>query len=361
MVFAKRVGWIGVDVGTHTVKLAQAERTAAGVRLRQAVVIQRPAPWSDQDAIGRDTPLASHCEIYAGRNYGGFVGRNAAGTLPMNICQLHGLTVPQGTDDERLAMIASELAEDWDEQISPMEFGFWELDVPQHKERAGGFNVNVLAVTKPWIAQIARDCQQAHLDCWAIDGVPLAMARAVSLAPQRPARQISLALDWGYSNVTLCVVADNRPLYSRDLRDCGLRQLLDSICTELGVTEDEAQHLVDAQGFAGSDNDANANQELQRVITEAASSTLRTLTDQVQRTLQYIHSQRRHLSPTAVWLMGGGATMRNIGPNLSQALEMPVNIWRVPTDSPQLACASGDRVALFGPAVALSALAWRAA
>jgi hypothetical protein len=70
--------------------------------------------------------------------------------------------------------------------------------------------------------------------------------------------------------------------------------------------------------------------------------------------------QRRHLHPVAVWLMGGGASMRNIGPWLENQLQMPVHVWTMPGDDEPLP-AAGNRTALFAGAAAMSALAWRAA
>jgi actin-like ATPase involved in cell morphogenesis len=70
--------------------------------------------------------------------------------------------------------------------------------------------------------------------------------------------------------------------------------------------------------------------------------------------------QRRNLHPVAVWLLGGGGSLRNIGPWLSHELQIPVNIWKLPCEEVTLA-ASGNRAALFAGAAALSALAWRAA
>jgi type IV pilus assembly protein PilM len=360
-VVAKRLGWIGVDVGTHTVKLAQVVRANGGVRIRHAAVIQRPAPWSDEASMVWNTPSSSYEEISAARIFGGFVGRSAASILPMNVCELHGLTVPQGTEQERRAMISSELAEDWSECPAPMEFDFWELDVAQANERAGGFNVNVLAVAEPWINQLALDCRQSKLDCWSVDGLPLAIARAVGLVTRLRPDQSVLAIDWGFSNVTICFVANRRPLYARKLSDCGLRRLLSAVGDGLAVTEDEAQSLIDNQGVFSTNQKSTDDKDVQTAIAEAAYGTIECLIQQVQRTLQFAHTQRRHLAPSAVWLMGGGATIRNIGPYLAEALEMPVHIWGVPTDATQIPSVEVQRSALFGPAAALSALAWRAA
>jgi Tfp pilus assembly PilM family ATPase len=253
LVLSNRLGWIGVDLGTHTVKLAQAVRTTDGVRLHRAAVIQRPSPWSEDDSLALAEPNSSWLEIGAARECGGFSGRNAACLLPMNVCELRGLKVPQGDDRERRAMIASELADEEAEQPAAMEFDYWELGGEKGVETNDGFNVNVIRVSRPWIAQVADDCRRAHLDCWAVDGGPLAIARAVSFAAPSRSGERLLAVDWGFSNTTFCVVSKGRPIYARRLHDCHFRKCLSTIETSLGVSLDHAQHLVDTRGVVVPD------------------------------------------------------------------------------------------------------------
>ena len=365
MILANNIGWIGVDLGTHTVKLAQAVRSSEGVRLRRAAVIQRPSPWSEQDSLALDEPDPSWPEIMAALECGGFRGRNAACLLPMNVCELRGLKVPQGDDHERRAMIASELADDETERAAPIEFDYWELGGEKGLETSDGFNVSVMSVTRPWIDQVAADFQRARLDCWAVDGMPLAMARAVGIAAAPRTGDRVVAVDWGFSNTTLTVVGKGRSLYARRLHDCHFRKCLKAIEDTLGVTLDYAQHLVDVHGVvapgAESNQGAAGQREIQAAITDAIADVTASLVEQIERTLRYVESQRCHQHPAALWLMGGGASVRNIGPYLSASLGLPVSIWGVPTERDVNVPAQGRQAALFGAAFALSALAWRAA
>ena len=63
MPISQRLGWIGVDVGTHTVKLAQVARDGADVRLHRAAVIQRPSAWNGADSLALEQPAPSHAGI----------------------------------------------------------------------------------------------------------------------------------------------------------------------------------------------------------------------------------------------------------------------------------------------------------
>jgi Tfp pilus assembly PilM family ATPase len=335
--------------------------------LHRAAVIQRPTSWSGGEALALEQPITSFPEIRAALECGEFVGRNAICSLPMNVCQLRCLNVPPGSDQERRTIIGGELAEEWAEMRHPMEFDFWEMEPARTEKPSDAFNVSVLAASRLWITQLFRDCQKNGLDCWAVDGVPLTMARAVTLVGGATGGRRALAVDWGYSSVTLCVVGDERPLYSRRVHDCAFGRVLEAIMQVFDVTLDEAQHVADSQGVLAAEAELSASAETsadeaaQRAITEVAAQPIEELVRQVQRTLQFTESQRRHLQPAAIWLMGGGASMRNVAPYLEQKLKLPVHVWRVPHEGPGVACAAGNRSAVFGGALALSASAWRAA
>jgi Tfp pilus assembly PilM family ATPase len=343
------------------VKLAQAVRDGVSVRLHRAAVIQRPNSWNGEDALGMEQPISSAPEIRAALECGGFSGRNAICVLPMNLCQLRGLNVPPGTDQERRAMAADELTEEWAEKKVAMEFDLWETDPGRTDKNTDAFNVNILSASRPWVAQLWRDCRQSGLDCWAIDGVPLAMARAVAHAGGLDGGRRALAVDWGYSNTTLCVVGDDRPLYTRRIHGCKYGKVLDEICQAFGVSLDEAQHLMHAHGFLGNESDPAADPQIQRAITDAATETTNELVRQLKRTLQFLESQRRHLHADALWLMGGGASTRNIGPYFNQALTLPVHVCGGAFEPSAAEDLSPQRGAVFSTAIALSALAWRAA
>jgi Tfp pilus assembly PilM family ATPase len=269
--------------------------------------------------------------------------------------------VPPGTDQERRTIIADELAEDWAELRNPMDFDFWETDPGKTEKGTDAFNVNVLATSRLWISQVWRDCQRSGLDCWAIDGLPLAMARTVALAGGLSGGKRTLVVDWGYSNTTFCIAGDERPLYSRRIHDCAFRRVVDAIVKGLDVTLDEAQHLVEHDGVVAAAGESSGDLATAKAITSAAAGTLDELVRQIGRTLQFTEMQRKHLQPATVWLLGGGASMKNIGPYLADALSLPVHVWSLEPEAEPIACATGNRAAVFGNAAALSSLVWRAA
>ena len=167
-----------------------------------------------------------------------------------------------------------------------------------------------------WISQIWHDCRKSGLDCWAIDGLPLAMARTVGLAG-------------GLSG------GKRRSWSTGDIRTqhCASRATNDR-CTAGGFTivrseKWSTRSRMDSISRSTKRSTLSNRTELWRRAASRAPTrgcqgdhergigTLDELVRQLGRTLQFTEMQRRHLQPTTVWLMGGGASMKNIGPYLA--------------------------------------------
>ena len=326
-----RKGWIGVDIGSRAVKLAQVVRDVEGVRLGRAAVLPRTKPWPDEQAGARSLPVASHAEVHGAFVCAdSFAGRMAACSLPMHVYDFRGLHLPAGTYTERRTMISGELAEAWNIFEESCEFDFWETQIPGVKFRQDEPNVNVLALSKPWARQAAIDIARAGLRCVAIDGPPLAIARAIGLASPRQRTEPVAVVDWGFTNATFCVVVADCPVFVRRIRGCGLRVIAKAIEEALGVTLDQTQHLLQTAGFPDPQNADPDHDTLGQALADGAVEPLRQLVDQINRTLAYFQAQRRALIPSKLWLTGGGASIRNVAAFLGRDVAIPVETWRLP-------------------------------
>jgi actin-like ATPase involved in cell morphogenesis len=104
---------------------------------------------------------------------------------------------------------------------------------------------------------------------------------------------------------------------------------------------------------AGSDDPLR---EVQDVLTDIVAAPLAEIVAELNKTLAYPELHRSRLVPQMLWLFGGGATVRNIAEHLSSKTGLPARVWGLAArGDAQLVTAAP---ALFGPAAALSALAW---
>ncbi len=357
MLLRRDRGWIGVDVGTHAVKLAQVERRGTEYALAEAVVIQRSQPWDDAETLA-STVQRSEEELIAARTLGeGFRGSAAATVLPMAVCQLKSMQVPDGTRVERRMRIAKELATSAIPGIPSREFDFWPIDNALENATVVRENVSVLSLATQWTERVTRDHQRAKLVCQAVDGVPLALGRALRLCERAERTRPVAVLDWGFTRATFCIVLDGRPLFVRCLRDCQFGAVIRMLRDSLALTWDEARRV--AKDFAaGPHADTGDNDPLQSLVSEVVVTAINQLVAELERTLVYLKSHRAKLMPAQMWLFGGGAAVRGMNSLIEQRINMEVRCWDLGDDLFRSDTAGESPVAMLGPAIALSTLAW---
>ena len=347
----KRTGWIGVDVGTSHLKVVQLVQNQNRLRLAAAAIVPRAAAWNSSE-LTEEHALSSAGEFSAAMSLRPDLrGRNVAATLPMSLCQIHHLdpSVSRSSHSDRAVRQGIESANQ--RSAKHLQFATWPAERDQ--DGAPPVKINVLAVPHVWTDQLCEDIAHTGWSCQLVDGMPLALARAVKLVHDGASHTPWAALDWGYSQATFCVAVDGRAVYVRCLKNCSLQRVLDSISAELKVTGDEALRLLQEHGVPGS-----KPTEAAKVVAELISEPLEKLREEIARTILHLQGQRRTIVPQGVYLFGGGATIKGLSEHLTEKLELEHRVWQFEGSDEAETSLGGLQTCLFGPAVALSALAW---
>jgi Tfp pilus assembly PilM family ATPase len=359
MTLRRKKGWIGIDLGTRALKVAQVERSGPHLRLAACVVLPRAYASRDGDAEG-----ASGCD-WLGRDIlaalsleAGFSGRTAACVLPMGFTDLHCLSIPPGEAGERRAMVAHELASLFSAEKRKREFDFWETESAATAGAPAKENMNVLSVPRGLVSRVVRSLCDARLTCEVIDGLPFALARAVQLVSVPGSGPPVGAIDWGFTSGTFCIVSDGRPLFTRHLRSCGFGSLTDAVSRALNVSENEAMQLLAEHGLPDPDSRHPGREELQKVIAEIAAQPLNELAEELKKTISFVQMQYPRLLPERLYLLGDGAVVNNLTVLLLRKVGIPVQTWRLPVGDGGTANRSRILPAVLGAAAAVSALAW---
>lgn len=338
----RRCGWVGVDIGTRAVKLAQVERTGAGWRLAGRWT------FSDEEAppLTRELLLAGGlarqvAPLREVRRM--FRGRQAAAALPMSLIALRALDLPTGPLHELRAMAEQELDAEDARPVGACEVDAWPtVSGPEMTK------VAAVACERELSLRAAHDLLKSGLHCSVLDVIPCALARAVEMCDPASREEPVVALDLGYAATLLTIVRGGQPIFCRSFRGCGLQAMLTPLHHKMGINPAEARHLLTRYGIPATNESASAIGPAYQIVGRVLDH----LADELRRTLQFVNQQMR-ISPARIWLLGGGATICNLPEFVSAQTDLPAATWR-------LAGSLDASEAMYAAAAGLSKLAWEA-
>jgi Tfp pilus assembly PilM family ATPase len=247
-------GWIGLEFGHRGITIAQVQRSAQGVRIAASAELPRTVvPRDANESVGTYQNV-SRQEIQAAKMLvPGLSGRAAACVLPMSVTELTHATLPPAEPAEQLAMIANELGDSFPDGHSQREFDFWYSDLPRGDKSSAMTDVNVISLSAQRTTPVAESFAGTGLDCRVLDGIPHAVARAVTMASMsgsdRPLAAVHLAPDSG----VFVLARDGVPVFTRHLRNGGTHRIATNLSQALGLLEEEATQVLREFGLPNPD------------------------------------------------------------------------------------------------------------
>ncbi len=344
--FGHRKGFIGVDIGSTTVKLAQIEKNGSRYRLVAASMASRTAPL-DTSMWLRSNPASASNEISKALTNAKFSGRRTACTAPVAVCDIRTVSANGESESELRSTIIQQLAQIHAIPQDNIYFDFWRSQNSQPDE------FNVLSIADRWAQQILNDHKQARLSCNILDSLPHALARAAAMTHNYNPAIPLLLFDWGENTATVCISVDAQPIYVRSLSGQGFADLRRRIGQALDMTEIETREVISEYGLP---KDPASAAEIENIIGEILSPASIELIDEILRTLAFLKTQQPKLTFTNGFVFGAGAVLKNVGPWLGEKLGLTLKAWNGFDNAPQ----SSSRIPfeLLGPAIASSSHKW---
>lgn len=353
-------GWIGLDIGASTIKLAQVVRRGDRLRLEEAAIVPRQIPLGDEESQVDTAPVSSADELASAlASVPQVAGRASAAILPTAVCEFNSASQISGSEAAQIGAIAQELGT-LGIDLSHRVFDYW----PGFATEAAKSTVNILSTSRAWSNSVTSDLAQAGLNCQTIDGLPQSLARAVSQVEDSRSSLVG-AIDWGHTGATFVLIENGQPVYVRQLKNTPFAAAQRLVTEQLDLQAYEASELLRSIHLApppGTPKD-----EVTEVVEEILEPYLRSVISETKRTLEHLQNigrtlvPKRHVfAPHRIYLFGGGATLGGIDKYLAGKLNREVRIWSLDgSSSPSVASLGAQAAAcLFGPAIALSALKW---
>lgn len=345
MLRSPKTGWIGFDLGATSVKAAQAVRKGGEYFIRSAAIVPRPERWNAA-SLAEGDPRTSVDELRAAISVADrFTGSAASVMLPMPLCevaQVDAALVDKRGSSALLRAVEAETHQTLADHVVDWRPSTLKAD-----------RLNVVTAPRRWSDQASADVAAAGRHCRTIDALPWALARAVGMVHRGDPRSAAVALDWGHSTASVCLVHAGAPALVRRLKDCGYETAVSAAASELRLNERDAEGLLQKYGLDCTGGSAACATAMESVLREPLAQ----LERELKRTLHHWRGQARDAVPNAIYLFGGGASLAGIERRLSKTLDIEVRVWSLP---PENSADSLPPAHLLGPALGLSALAWEA-
>lgn len=345
-------GWIGLDMGHRSITVAQVERVGGKLRMAAAAEMPRTAIQSGGGSSNDHYSDVSKQEIETAKLLAhGLSGRAAACVLPMSVTDLSHESLPPGEPGEQHAMIANEL-----KNGERQQFDFWPSDMTRDGQASTLADINVIAISQTRANRVAEQVTAARMDCRVLDGLPHAVARAVAMAvPEYVGASVG-GLHLAYDNALFVLSREGAPVFARQLRDGGVRQIVTRVSESLGLLEEEALHVLREFGLPVASPSEAGHEQIQNVVGEIVAEHLNGIADELIRTFSYLSSLGSKNVPDSICLLGEGAAIRNLPQCLSAKIDASIWSWNLPGAAQHQSFE--PPAALLAVASALSSLAW---
>ncbi len=350
---ARRVGWLGVDIGTGAIKVAQVERIDDRWRVISRLVI----PTGEGSPIDKAQLQDGVLGRLVGRELARparFEKRRAACLLPMSIVDYRCLQMPSGSETEMLQMVEQQLEDGESSASESLVSDVWSSAV-REQEPDGMQEVAVLAVDENVAAAVAQDLGTLGLQCETIDGLPFALARAAKMAGGEHESAATAVIDWGYDSATFVLARDGYPWFTRMLRCNGMQRVVACLADGIKLDVSNSQQLLGVYGVRASSGE-KLNSELRLTVNQLVLPEIQHIADEIRKTLAYVAQEHPDQRPDRILLTGGGATIRNVADVLDDLVGLRVDVWQLNTVGAVGGVSDDAQSALFAPAMALSAI-----
>ena len=320
MFFLSKSGLIGIDVGTYTIKFAQLNKVGNQFQLRDHSIIRRNQPWVKQ-TFHDEEPVSSKGELLTITSLSKqLLGTQAAACASMAFCDVRSHQTRGGNDLER---ITEELGKIGKRNPKERIVNFTPVGDKWLHEKDE--NVLSISISREWSDQFIDDHEKAGLQCVQLDGIPTAIARSTLLVPNLDITQPVGVIDWGFTRSTFTVCAEGKPLFVRILRGCGLQSFIHKLQETFFLSYDEAQSLLTDRFNLAEQDSTKEQRSIQKVI----NNELARIEDQITRTMSFLRSYRRKISPSKILLMGGGSSLCQVENWMESFVGVPCSRWSI--------------------------------
>ncbi len=332
-------GWLGIDIGSTAVKIAQVRQKGETWELLSAQLFP-----VTEDSNPLETAVEG-VESLSGTKSKWF-GKQAA-CITTESPDIRSLDVPNASRGDINGYLAQQpgLAglklstivwpSTW--KVSPTD------NLPCH----------VYGIHEPTTDIICERLFDQGAHCQVMESLPHSLARLMKFSP-KSSNKVQGIIDWSAKHPLFVLVRNGDPYYTRLLKNCSFGKAVSEMSKKLDLCAQDAWNLL--SGIGSATTGRTDLPSLSNTINELTQTTRHQFLAEINRTLSFLRSENQELVPSKLWLVGVGASFPGISELLSEETKLPTEGWYLPTATPQANIANSGKYTTFASAISLSAI-----
>lgn len=343
----RRLGFIGIDIGTRYLKIAQIGSDGTNWSVRAAEIVDLAASPCIEPRLPEDLFERIQHTVKSAK----FRGRETVCVLPDGFYERESMEFPVDVRRPAATLVEEHLSEKHPLGQNSRMTDFW----THSTDEAEPPHAEIVSVPMDVVRQLVDQFKRAGLEVHCLDSPPTVAARIGTIACNQPRAGHVAVVDWGDRNATYTLTADGVPLFARTLRQAGLRRLIDAVAAGLQLTSDDTETLL--KRYAGqAELQGGPHAKIMNAFTAHTYDVLRDFRDELSRTQSYVKRRFASVSPERLVMLGGGAELRILREAAGESLALEPQVFRAPLLYGRTASEISQPV--FANAIALSTLAF---
>lgn len=328
---------VGIDIGSHTIKIVEVERAGNGYTLVSSGVVA--VQNVDIDKFTSDKEYAALGDIIRKlHKQAGITNKDVVVSIPETQAFTRTIHFPLLTDAE----IASAVKWEAEQFIPiPIQEAVVQHTILERNEKSTPPEVIVLLIAAPKaiIEKYVKVVQAAGLTAMAVETELVALSRALA-----PIDRTCMIVDLGATSTDIGIAKNGNLSFSRSIPIGGLA-FTRAITQGLGVSSTQAEEYKKTYGVAKN--------ELEGKIKTALDPVLTMVTDEIKKATHFYQTEEKGEAPKELIVTGGTSGMPDIISFLTETLGIEVvvaNPFKKITLQPETA----KKLAAYAPLYSVS-------
>lgn len=311
--FRKKENLIGLDIGSHSIKMVQVGMAGGPIRLLNVGLAQVAAEGASDGRVGRAEAvgksiqqLVSHLKIK---------DRLVASSMSGYEVMIKKIELPTMGEDELGRRMQSELGQYIPYNIEEVDVDYQILDVA--KDRPTHMDVLLVAAKKESVRDYINMIRGGGLDAMVMDVDFFALSNAFELTHGMGGDESIVLLDIGASKSIMNIVMRGVPIFSRGI-SMGGAQLTEGIMDHFQIGFDEAERVKMGESALALNQD-----ELQTIYV----STVRKWLGEFKRAIDFYYSNFPDHRISKIYLSGGSCRVAGLDQVFHENTNIAVEIF----------------------------------